>query len=146
MSLESIGERGLGRSTRLAVAGGLWLAVGGGLATVGSVWLVTRGGPGSWSLAPVAVLVGWAKATYILAPMADRNVERIRSGPAYRPLLGVFPPRTWLLVAGFMALGAVLRRSSVPRDFLGLVYVAVGVALVLGSTRSWTARRTLPEA
>lgn len=142
--MESKGGRGLERSARLAVAGALWLVVGAGLATVGSVWLVTRGGPGSWLLSPVALAVGWAKATWVLAPMADRNAERIRSGPAHRPLPAVFPPLTWVLIAGFMALGAVLRASSFPRDLLGLVYVAVGVGLVLGSVRSWVARRALP--
>ena len=144
MTVDSIGERGLGRSAQLAVAGGLWLVIGAGLAAVGSMWLATRGGPGSWLLAPLAVTFGWAKAVYVLAPMADRNAQRIRSGPARRPLPGVFPPRTWILVAGFMALGAVLRRSALPRDLLGLLYVAVGVALVLGSRRSWAARRALP--
>jgi hypothetical protein len=144
--VNSIDGRGLGRSAQLAVAGGLWLAVGAGLAIVGSTWLVTRGGPGTWLLAPVAILVGWAKAAYVLAPMADRNAERIRTGPARRALPAVLPARTWILGAGFMALGAVLRRSALPRDLLGLVYVAVGVALVLGSCRSWAARRVLPPA
>ncbi len=144
-SVDGNGDRGLRRSARLAVAAALWLAVGTGLATVGSAWLVTRGGPGTWSLVPVALAVGWAKATWVLVPMADRNAERIRSGPAHRPLPAVFPAPTWVLIAGFMTLGAVLRRSSLPRDLLGLVYVAVGFALVLGSTRSWVARRTLPE-
>ena len=141
--MEPNGDRGLERSAQLAVVGSLWFAVGTGLALVGSSWLVTRGGPGSWLLVPVALGVGWAKATWVLAPMADRTADRIRSGPDRRPLQAVFPSRTWLLVALFMTLGALLRRSSIPRDLLGLVYVAVGSGLVLASTRSWMARRDL---
>ena len=139
--MERNGGRGLDRSALIAVAGSMWLAVGTGLAAVGSSWLVTRGGPGTWMLVPVALAVGWAKATWVLAPIADRNARRIRNGPALRPLPAVFPPRTWLLIAGFMALGAVLRRSSLPRDLLGLVYIAVGFGLVLASARSWVAWR-----
>lgn len=126
-------QRGWSRSRLVRLAAALWLVVGGALATTGVVWLVRYGGAPAWAMVPVAVGVGWAKARFALAPMARSNVRRLQDGPPRLPLYAMYRARTWLLVAGFMALGAVLRRSALPRELLGLVYLAVGVALALGS-------------
>jgi len=40
-----------------------------------------------------------------------------------------------------MGAGYVLRHSGVPRPALGVLYVAIGTALLLGSTPLWQALR-----
>lgn len=125
------------RSVRLFGAAALWMAVGVGLSAVGAWWLA-RGGavPGFWGV-PVAVALGIVKGRYVLRPMAARNGARIVRGPARSPLWTLFPVTTWTLMAGFMTLGAVLRRTAVPRGWLGALYLAVGSALMLGAARGW---------
>lgn len=123
-------------ATRLALAGAVWTAVGAGLAGAGVYWLAR-----SDSLAAllVALPVGWAKATYLLAPRARVNVRRILASGEGRCPGGVFPWSTWALVLTLMATGTLLRMSPLPRPWLGGVYVAVGTALAIGSLVAWRA-------
>ena len=116
------------------------------LATVGALWLASAS-LGSWQLAAtlaIAIGLGVAKGGWLLMPRAASNARRILASPAHRPLHECFAWPAWLMVAGFMGLGALLRRSSLPRPVLGALYLAVGLALVLGSVASWRAWRVAP--
>lgn len=122
-----------GRAPRLAAARGLWLAIGGTLTLVGLRFAVAgRGITIGVALAiATALAIGAAKAWFVLAPMGRRNAERIRRGSARAGWVDLYPPRTWAIAFGFMALGFVLRRVGLPGAVLGFVYVAAGSAMVL---------------
>lgn len=124
---------------RLFAAALVWTAVGTGLATAGVWWVAGAGAAAAVPILVGAALVGWAKGRFVLAPRAARNAERIVDAGDDRCIGGTFAWSTWVLVAGFVALGAVLRRSSLPRPILGFVYVAVGSALLIGAARAWRA-------
>jgi hypothetical protein len=53
------------------------------------------------------------------------------------PLFTFFAPSAWALVLVMMASGALLRRSTLPRFWLGALYAAIGVALLLASRAAW---------
>lgn len=133
---------GTHRGDLAAIAAALWAVIGTGLVVAGAFWLARQGETATRALVPVALVVGWWKARVVLSPIGRRNVRRLVEGPERRPLPDLFPPRIWLLAFLFMAVGALLRRSPMPRDVLGLVYVAVGFALLLGAWASWSARTT----
>jgi hypothetical protein len=133
-------RRGWDRATLVALAAWTWAAVGTGLTVAGVVWLAGPDGTATRVFVPLALLVGWWKARLILTPMARSNVRRLLSGPGRRQLIEVYPPRGWLLAIGFVVLGAVLRRSVLPRDVLGLVYLGVGFGLLLAARAAWIAR------
>jgi hypothetical protein len=126
------------RRTRLLAAALLWCAVGTGLGLVGLRWLWAAGRPGwiAWGLA-AAVVVGWAKGRFLLGPRAEVNARRIVAGEDERCLGAVFPWSNWALVLVMIAGGMLLRRSPLPRVWLGSIYVAVGIALWAGSLPSW---------
>lgn len=128
--------------THLLAAAGLWTVVGAGLTVVGSVWSLH--GPRWASFAvPVAVGVGLLKSWLVLDRAACRTADRIEARGDGRCLGGFLSIGTWLLVALMMTAGRILRGGLVPRHWVGLVYVAVGTAL-LGSSRvawvRWRAR------
>ncbi len=125
--------------THLLLAALLWTTVGGVLLVLGARWaLAVR----LWWMAPVlamAVAVGALKAEYVLAHAARRAIERIRARGDGRCIGGFLSIRTWLFVLLMMALGYALRHGLAPKPAVGVLYVAVGTALLLAARRFWLA-------
>ena len=71
--------------------------------------------------------------------MAERNAARIIARGDGRCLGGFLSLKTWLLVVLMMTSGIILRRSAVPRPVLGVLYSAVGTALLVGCVTLWKA-------
>jgi hypothetical protein len=138
------------RKTRLLLAGLAWSAVGVGLLTAGIHWLLAVPRPAGALALAAAVAGGWAKARFVLRPRAEQNAARILASEDGRCAGGAFSWQAWLFVALMMATGITLRHSAVSRFWLGLLYAAVGAALLLASTVSWRhwarLRASLPGA
>lgn len=125
------------RRTRLLLAALLWTATGSALLAVGGRWLLGTAGAWGWPALAASVGLGWAKGRWILAPRAGSNAVRILRSDDERCVGGVFTWPVWGLVAAMAAAGYALRHSSAPRAALGVVYSAIGSALILGSLASW---------
>jgi len=125
--------------THLLAAAVLWTVVGTGLLSIGGYW--ARPGDSAsitWLLA-LAALGGLLKGHFVLRRAAERIVRRIETRGDGRCLGGFISLRTWLLVGLMMGSGYWLRHGLLPRPVVGLVYVAVGSALLWGSSRLWRA-------
>ena len=133
------------RRTRLLLAALVWSVVGTALFVTGVHWVLLS--PIWWDLPMglVALGVGWAKGRYVLSRSAERNARRIEASEHRRFIGAAFSIGMWLMAVSMMVLGAVLRRSSMPRFWLGLVYVAVGTALVMGSRVTWAYWRRVSQ-
>jgi hypothetical protein len=125
----------------LLLAALLWTLVGMLLLLFGSAWVLQANVAYTPVLLTVAVVAGLAKTWLVLNRTARRIVDRIRSRGDGRCLGGFLSVRTWLFVAGMMAAGRWLRTGPTPKAAVGLVYVAVGIALLLGSRILWQAWR-----
>ena len=123
--------------TRLLLAAATWTAVGLGLGIAGAIWSAAT----PWIVAG-AIVLGLVKGRFVLAPRARANGDRILESGEGRCLGGAFTFPTWALVLAMMGLGALLRRSPLPRPWLGGIYLAVGVALLLGSVPVWSRWRS----
>lgn len=99
----------------------------------------------SWIAAALAigVVLGALKARFVLERAAAKAVQRIREqGPAF--VLSFFSWKAWLFIALMMGSGMLLRRvvattSDVGAAVMGVVYVGVGTALLLGDRVYWHA-------
>lgn len=134
------------RGTRLVLAASLWTAVGTGLLAAGMYWIL--GAPTARWLAavPVALAAGWAKGRFVLGARADRNSRRILEGEPVLCIGGAFSWGSWAIALVMMATGAILRRSTIPRPWLGLLYAAIGAALLTASARAWRLWREFARA
>jgi len=83
------------------------------------------------------VPAGTGRRGFLLARGAEANARRILAAGDGRFIGSVFSVGSWALVVMMMFLGSRLRDSSLPRPWLGLIYTAVGVALVRASVVSW---------
>ncbi|MFH2124664.1 MAG: hypothetical protein ABIJ50_14430 [Pseudomonadota bacterium] len=91
-----------------------------------------------WIMAP-ALIVGTIKSLFILDNTARKGVCRILKMADGTCLGAVYSIRTWLLVLVMMGSGIVLRKSTLPGELLGGLYVAIGWALFFSSRHAWQA-------
>jgi hypothetical protein len=90
-----------------------------------------------------AVVVGLIKARLILVRYAQKAVRRIRTRRR-ACFFGFFAPSSWLFILVMMGGGMLLRRTPLVdywwgRTFLGVLYVAVGTALLIADIIFWRA-------
>ena len=141
-----------GRPFQRLLAAAIWTGVGIMLSFLGLEWMLKGFGWWAWLLAVPMIALGFVKGRFILDTMAKRNTQRITDRGAEAPWWGFYPIRTWILVAIMMSAGLVLRVAipdlffhfNAPDSYyawIGLVYLAVGVALMHASRIWWAAWR-----
>jgi hypothetical protein len=91
----------------------------------------------------VAVAIGLVKARLILIRYAQKAVRRIHTR-GHACFFGFFAPSSWLFILVMMGGGMMLRRTPLVdfwwgRTFLGILYVAVGTALLIADVVFWRA-------
>jgi hypothetical protein len=123
----------------------MWSVVGVLLVTLGSWWVWQEPTTATPWLTAAAIGIGVLKSRYVLDRAAHRIVARIRTRGDGRCLGGFLSLRSWALVVLMVALGRLVRGAPVAASILGLLYIAVGTALVLSSRISWWARRETRE-
>jgi hypothetical protein len=133
---------------QLIAAAALW-AVGTSVLLVRGVFYlvsqdeVARFGYWVAAIGLVAVAIGLVKARLILIRYARKAVRRIRTR-GHACFFGFFAPSSWLFILVMMGGGMMLRRTPLVdywwgRTFLGILYVAVGTALLIADVVFWRA-------
>ncbi len=130
------------------MAGVIWLSMGLALVTVALYWY--RNSPDALLLgAVIGLIFGPMLNRVTVSRMAAVNVERIRRlhpGNARLPLIEVQSRRTYLIIVFMIIMGAVLRRSPIPREYLAPGYLVMGIALILASREYFRARLDSTQA
>lgn len=124
-----------GQRVQLFSAAAMW-AIGASILLVRGVGFLHD----SWfaALLALAVAIGVVKSRYLLDRVARKAVLRIheRGRACY---FGFFSWKSWAFVVVMMGGGILLRNSGLPRDFLAVVYVGVGVGLAIADRIFWQA-------
>jgi len=117
----------------IALAGLMWTGVGVMLCRIAYIWLaiISRGIAASLGL----LGIGMAIAAYYLgfSKIAQKNIKRLC---LLTERTCVFAFQTWksYLIIGFMiTLGVILRSSAIPKQYLAVIYTAIGGAIFLSS-------------
>ncbi len=133
---------GASTGTNLLVAALMWSFIGFYLMVRG--YLLAPPLPGMFLL--LALGLGTMKALWLIERAARKNIARIVARPDGMCLGGVYSWGMWGMVVCMMAGGRLLRNSAVPPLAVGVIYVAVGWALLLSSRliwREWNATKSL---
>lgn len=138
------------------LAGSIWLLAGANLLFLGTRFLLQSAQPAviatsnlpilnaimGWVpqvefaipiLAFIAAGIGVLKGSTILRKAARREVKRITLLPHPVSITQLYSRRGVILLAVMVCLGISLRFMNVPLDVRGVIDVAVGVGLILGS-------------
>ena len=125
----------VGKPVLLFLAGGMWMGVGVFLLVQASSWL--RAAPEERSLLLSGTGVGIALLVHHFGflKIVDRNLGRILPVEGSRCVFSFISWKSYIIVALMIALGAILRHSPLPKPYLSVVYIGIGLALVLSSIR-----------
>ena len=137
MGLKEILHRykpGVSIRTHLLLGGLIWTVVGFFLLTNGFV-LVSLENHFWYGL--TGLLLGSAKTFLILDRVARKNIKRIKEFEDKTCFGSVYSLKTWSVVAGMIILGRFLRTTVLPGEIIGLIYTAVGWALIISSRLMW---------
>ena len=132
------------RETHLKLAFITWGLVGSGLLIAGAFFLFgdfTRSDYGMESPAPgmtegiglvIGLALGFIKGNFVLRKIARKYSARIKALPETSPVYMTFSPKSWIMVLGMILLGRTIRALGAPHLIIGVIYVAVGFALIMG--------------
>jgi len=117
------------------LSGLVWVAVGTMLLAFSSTWLqaarlhhaILFVGPGV-AAALVIHHFGFLK-------VVDKNLGRILPMEGKRCVFSFMSWKSYILVAVMVSLGVLLRHSPLPKTYLSVLYIAIGLSLILSSIR-----------
>jgi uncharacterized membrane protein len=137
------------RKQHLALAALVWMTGGLILTIRGTIWVLHDERVHEFAILALVLgaVVGGLKGQFVLAKTARRSIQRILLLPARTKFWQVFSPPTYLLIIFMVGLGVLARwigRHYNAFGFVGIVYVAVGIALLIGSGFYWRARAGAP--
>jgi hypothetical protein len=119
----------------LVLSGAMWIAVGFLLCSFAYTWL--SGFQGAYR--PLFAILGIIAALIIhhfgFLRVVDKNLGRITHMEGKPCIFAFLSWKSYLMVAVMMTLGITLRHSSIPRQYLAVLYSGIGLALILSSIR-----------
>ena len=118
----------------LFLAALMWIGVGILLLSRAIVWLGQ-----SAPLSIAAIVTGTVAALIIhhfgFLKVVDKNLARILPMEGRRCLFSFISWKSYFMVAIMAAMGIGLRHSPIPKSYLAVIYIAIGLALILSSIR-----------
>lgn len=127
------------KSISVIIVGLIWFLVGLFLSARGINWLLQLGmGTKLIIFLSVTVIIGLLKGKFVLQKVAlkylkrssDIQFSKIDIFTGWAKILGI---KGGILIGLMMGMGILLRQSSIDRTILGIIYLAVGIALLYAS-------------
>lgn len=119
----------------LFLAGLAWALVGVMLLSVSFSWLSRVADTNVHPFEVAGVLLALVIHHFGFLKIADKNLDRILALHGKACLFAFIPWKSYLLIAVMIAMGVMLRHSAIPRQYLAVIYISIGLALVLSSVR-----------
>jgi hypothetical protein len=119
----------------LFLSGLMWVAVGIMLDTFATGWLKTYGRDNWWIYASGGIACALVIHHFGFLRLVDKNLGRISKMQGKRCVFAFMTWKSYLIVAVMVTMGIMLRHSSIPKQYLSILYIGIGTALILSSIR-----------
>ncbi len=123
------------KAVLLFLAGGLWLGVGIMLLLLAASWLREAAQINRTLFAGSGVVLALLIHHFGFSKIVDKNLGRILPAQEKKCMFSFMPWKSYLLIPVMVALGILLRHSALPKHYLAILYIAIGLALLLSSVR-----------
>jgi hypothetical protein len=112
----------------------MWCGVGVMLSLMACRWLSGYSGK-VWLFALSGLAFALIMRRYSFLKVAEKNLDRIAELPTRPCIFSFISWRSWLLVAFMITLGSTLRHSPVPKEYLAVIYLGIGLGLLLSGLK-----------
>ncbi|MFH1983631.1 MAG: hypothetical protein ABIL58_17450 [Pseudomonadota bacterium] len=119
----------------LLLAGVMWLGVGLMLVRLAWAWLSAPGIRGAMDYAGAGIAAALVIHHFGFLKIVDKNLGRILPLEGKRCVFSFMSWKSYVMVAVMIAMGVLLRHSSIPKSWLSVLYIGIGLSLVLSSIR-----------
>lgn len=117
------------------LAGTMWCCVGIMLLRLAVTWLLQIKDGGKMIYYLAGFMIAMPVHHFGFLRIADKNLHRLLPLTQKRCLFSFMTWRSYILVVIMVAMGITLRHSSVPRQYLSVIYIGIGLALFLSGIR-----------
>jgi len=119
----------------LFFAGMLWFFVGLMLLFMASSWLLEAELANRSVFATAGLILAIFVYRFGFLRIVDKNLARILTVDEKRSPFSFMPWKSYLIIPIMIAMGATLRHSAIPKHYLAILYIGMGLALALSSGR-----------
>jgi hypothetical protein len=119
----------------LFLAGFMWFGVGTMLLFLSFSWLKAFQVHGSFLVGGIGVTVALVVHHFGFLKIVDKNLSRILPMEGTKCIFSFITWKSYIIVAVMVAMGALLRHSPIPKPYLSMLYIGIGLALILSSMR-----------
>jgi len=117
----------------LILAGLLWFSVGIMLCNFAYHWLLHYEGKYTILIVISGTVLALLFTKFKFKKFADKNINRIKAKGDKSCAFSFMSWQTYIIVAFMMTMGIILRHSSLPKEYLSILYIGIGGALFLSS-------------
>jgi hypothetical protein len=117
------------------LAGLMWCGVGVMLITFALKWLSVYEGAGVWVFYLCGFLAAMPIHHFGFLKIADKNLNRLLPLTEKKCVFSFMTWRSYFIVLIMVSLGITLRHSSIPKQYLSILYNGIGLALFLSGFR-----------
>lgn len=119
----------------LLTAGLVWMGTGIMLISMAVTWLSKAISINIYLYAGTGVILAMPIHHFGFLKIVDKNIERLLEMKDKRCLFSFVPWKSYLIIIVMIAMGMTLRHSAIPKEYLSIIYIGIGLALFLSSIR-----------
>jgi hypothetical protein len=119
----------------LFIAGIVWLLVGFMLLCLAFSWLSRASNINIHLFMIVGAVCALLIHHFGFLKIADKNLKRILEMEDKSCIFAFIPWKSYLIIAIMVSMGSLLRHSIIPKHYLAVLYIAIGLALALSSIK-----------
>ena len=123
------------KNVLLVLAGIVWECVGIMLLLLAFSWLSAIPDTFFYIHSGAGILLALLIHHFGFLRIVDKNLDRILRMDGKTCIFAFFPRKSYLLILVMVLMGALLRHSMIPKKYLAILYIGIGLALILSSVR-----------
>jgi hypothetical protein len=119
----------------ILTAGIMWCGVGVMLVSFAASWLSRYEGKGALLFYAAGFLAAMPIHHFGFLKLADKNLARLLPLKEKRCLFSFITWKSYLIIVVMMTMGITMRHSSIPNQYLSVLYNGIGLGLFLSGIR-----------